>query len=154
MMYPNRFCSLCLAGLFLALATFGCHEHDPVTEALEAEAIALHDSLVVIEADVRDALEQLTTHLQAQQLAASAGDSLEAIRADLATWSSYLVEPPNAHGDDDHGHDHDHDHDHAPPPDVTPQQMVDLQQGLLERIHVLQVRLESLDLEAAEAPSS
>ncbi len=132
----------------LVLSIVGCHAHDPETEALQAEAIALHDSLVVIETQVRDALAQ-ATEADTLQLATPVLDSLDAIRADLDTWSSYVVEPPGAHEDEDH----DHSHDHAPAADVTPQQMVELQQALLDGIEALQVRLERLNLDAMPATS-
>ena len=133
----------------LVLSIVGCHAHDPETEALQAEAIALHDSLVVIETQVRDALAQAATEADTLQFAPPVLDSLDAIRADLDTWSSYVVEPPDAHEDEEH----DHAHDHAPAADVTPQQMVELQQALLDGIEALQVRLERLNLDAMPATS-
>ncbi|MEM1128801.1 MAG: hypothetical protein AAGI71_19310 [Bacteroidota bacterium] len=141
--------------VILLLSIVGCHNHDPEAEALQAEAVALHDSLVVIENQVRDALALMTlgaTPLEADTLqpATPLLDSLDAIEADLATWSSYLVEPAGAHEDHD-DHDHDHDHDHSPAPDVTPQQMVELQQALLDDIVALQGRLEQLNLDAVSA---
>ena len=141
-MLHNQYRSLCVAGVLLALLTVGCHAHDPVTEALEAEALALHDSLMVIETGVRDALAQVAADVDTQQLEAPVRDSLDAIQADLDTWSGYVVEPPHSHDD----HDHDHDHDHASPPEVTPEQMVELQQALLDEIAALQARLERLNL--------
>lgn len=123
----------------LLLFVVGCQRHDHEAEELEAEAIALHDSLVVIESEVRDVLAE----------AAAAGDgpmvdSLNAIRADLETWSGYLVEPPGA--DDDH----EHDHDHEPAVDLTPEQMLEVQQSLLDGIEALQMRLQQLNLDAPE----
>ncbi len=138
--------SVLIGVALLVLSIVGCHDHDPETEALQAEAIALHDSLVVIETQVRDALAQAATEADTLQFATPVLDSLDAIRADLDTWSSYVVEPPG--GDD---HDHDHAHDHAPAPDVTPQQMVELQQALLDGIEALQLRLERLNLDAMPA---
>lgn len=147
--YPPRLrdLSVLIGVAVLVLSIVGCHDHDPEAEALQAEAIALHDSLVVIETQVRDALAQVATEAETRQLAPPVLDSLDAIRADLDTWSSYVVEPPGAHEDEDH----DHSHDHAPAADVTPQQMVELQQALLDGIEALQLRLERLDLDAMPA---
>ena len=139
--------SVLIGVAFLVLSIVGCHAHDPETEALQAEALALHDSLVVIETQVRDALAQAATEADTLQLATPVLDSLDAIRADLDTWSSYLVEPPGDHDE----HDHNHSHDHAPAADVTPQQMVEVQQALLDGIEALQLRLERLNLDAMPA---
>ena len=92
-------------------------------------------------------MAQAATEADTLQFAPPVLDSLDAIRADLDTWSSYVVEPPGAHEDEDH----DHSHDHAPAADVTPQQMVELQQALLDGIEALQLRLERLNLDAMPA---
>ena len=147
--YPPRLrvrdLSVLIGVAVLVLSIVGCHDHDPATEALQAEALALHDSLVVIETQVRDALAQVATEVDTRQFAPPILDSLDAIRADLDTWSSYVVEPPGDHDD------HNHTHDHAPAADVTPQQMVELQQALLDAIEALQLRLERLNLDAMPA---
>ena len=143
--------TLALVGLVLSL--MGCHGHDD-TEVLQAQALALHDSILVVETQINDALAQVTAQVTTQddsrQLARPIRDSLAAIWADLVTWNSYVIEPPG--GDHDgHDHAHGHAHDHAPPPDMTPQQMVEVQQALLDEIRTLQARLEQLDLDAVPA---
>ncbi|MEO0560000.1 MAG: hypothetical protein AAF170_17670 [Bacteroidota bacterium] len=138
------------------LSIVGCNAPAPEVEVHQAEAIALHDSLVVIESQVRNALAQAATEAETRQLATSVLDSLDAIRADLDAWSSFVVEPSGDHDDthehdDSHDHDDAHDHDHTPAVDVTPQQMVELQQALLDGIVALQIRLNRLSLDAAPA---
>jgi len=153
-MFATRFTRLLTVALYGFLSFFwsGCqghdHDHDHEVEAFNIQAIALHDSIVVVESDVRTLLADLQ---------AGAGDSvvltdsLSVIAADLETWETFLVEPAGAHEDGhDHGHDHDHDHDHShDTPDVTPEQMVEVQQALLNAIRVLHSRLSALPAVAA-----
>jgi len=131
-----RLMPLCVGMLLL-----GCHAHDPAVEALEARAIALHDSLIVVEKQVRAQVDLLESTDAARLTEYGLNDSLDAVTADLAVWTEALVEPPS---DDEHDHDHDHDHDHAPALEVTPEQMVDLQQALLDGIEALHTRTTAL----------
>ena len=135
----------------LLLSIVGCQGNDAETEALEAQAIALHDSLVVIESQVRNALAQVTSETTTHELATPLLDSLNAIQADLEAWSSYVIEPPGAH--EEHDHSHDHDHSHEPPPDITPQQMVEVQQALLTGIGALKVRFDQLNIDITPTAS-
>lgn len=128
-----------LMPLFLGMLLLGCHAHDPAVEALEARAIALHDSILVVEKQVRAQVEDLENVDAARLSEFSLRDSLDAVTADLAAWTEALVEPPG-----DHEHDHDHSHDHAPALEVTPEQMVELQQALLDGIQALHVRTTAL----------
>ncbi|MEM1094092.1 MAG: hypothetical protein AAGJ10_05775 [Bacteroidota bacterium] len=155
-MFATQFARLLTVALYGFLSFFwsGCqgHDHDHEDDAFNAQAIALHDSLVVVESDVRT----LLADLQAQADGADVlTDSLTAIAADLDTWETFLVEPEGAHEDGhDHGHDHDHDHDHDhshDAPDVTPEQMVEVQQALLDAIRVLHTRLSALPAASASA---
>ena len=70
-------CTLALVVLVLSIG--GCHAHDPATQALQAEALALHDSLVVIETQVRESLAQAATEGDTLRLAPSIRDSLDAV---------------------------------------------------------------------------
>lgn len=128
-----------LMPLFVGMLLLGCHAHDPAVEALEARAIALHDSIVVVEKQVRAQVEDLENADAARLSEFALRDSLDAVTADLAAWTEALVEPPG-----DHEHDHDHSHDHAPALEVTPEQMVELQQALLDGIQVLHARTTAL----------
>lgn len=129
-----RLMPLCVSVLLL-----GCHAHDPAVEALEARALALHDSILVVEKQVRAQVEHLEGADTASLSEFALRDSLEALTADLATWTEALVEPEG-----EHDHDHGHDHSHEPALEVTPEQMVELQHALLEGIQVLHTRTTAL----------
>ncbi len=139
-----RFLSSTFVLLLLFVGLTGCDDHDPAIEALETEAVVLHDSLLAIEGQVFAFLAQVDA-AEAGAFAAPVLDSIEAIRTDLEAWSGHMVEPPGAHHED---HDHDHDHSHGEELNVTPQQMVELQQALLDEIAALHMRTEQLDLDA------
>ncbi|GAB5520876.1 MAG: hypothetical protein RhofKO_31270 [Rhodothermales bacterium] len=119
----------------------GCqgHNHDHETNRPQTQALALHDSLVAIEADVRATMDALREEANPPS---ALNDSLNVIAADLLTWEQFVVEPEGAH--DEHGHDHTHDHSHMPPANVTPEQMVEVQQALLNVIRALHHRLLAL----------
>lgn len=139
--------SASLLAVVLIFAAVGCHSHDHEGEAFNAQSAALHDSLMVIEADVRAELNRLEATLGEDSDGSALADSIAAIDAAFADWAEYLVEPL---GDDhDHDHGHDHDHSHEPAPDVTPEQMVDLQQALLDGIVAIQARVSSLGQEVS-----
>ncbi|MEM6646531.1 MAG: hypothetical protein AAF730_09795 [Bacteroidota bacterium] len=153
-MFATQFARLLTVALYGFLSFFwsGCqgHDHDHEAEAFQTEALSLHDSLVVVESDVRTLLADLQAQAGDSDVLA---DSLTAITADLETWETFMVEPEGAHEDGhDHSHDHDHDHSHDAP-DVTPEQMVEVQQALLDAIKGLHTRLTALPAATASVSS-
>ena len=80
-----RFLFYIFAPVVLVLFIAGCQGHDPGTEELEVQAIALHESLLVIETQVSDAFAQVATLVGMRQLATPILDSHASIRAHLDT---------------------------------------------------------------------
>ncbi len=142
-----------ITSLALVVLLTGCHDdhdHDHEGEERNEAAIAIHNQLVEVEASVLAMFEEWNTAAQENGLEQAMVDSLNAFQIVYDNWAEYVVEPAGAHeGDDDHGHDHDHDHSHEPAPDLTPEQMVEVQRALLDEITSLKSRMESLGQDAS-----
>lgn len=107
--------------MIFAVIMMSCNPGTP-DERLNAEAIALHNSMITKAALIRNRLKALKSDSTVSR------DSVRVLLGLLAQWERDLVEVP---GNEDHGdHDHGpHHHDHAPS-EVTPRQMLDIQKTL------------------------
>lgn len=99
------------------------------------EATVLHNSMMKKAAVIRDRLEELKGDSTLIQ------DSIAAWVYAMDRWQADVVEVP---GNEHHEHEnHDH-HEHNPPPDVTEEQMLDIQKELDERLTEIGKRVASL----------
>lgn len=74
-------------------------------------------------------------------------DSLAVLKQDYIDWESSIVDVPGHevdHHDHPDPHGHDHDHDHAPPPDLTPEMVLEIQMDLNSQARQLDERAQTL----------
>ena len=91
-------------------------------EKLNHEAITLHNSMVQKSNMIAHRLNEIKNDTAVNQ------DSVTVLIQLLAQWKNDLVEVP---GNEHHGHDHHHQHS---PPDVTAEQMLEIQKDLDMRL--------------------
>jgi len=122
----------------MLITTIGCHDHE--ADEINAQARVLHDSLMVIEREVHEAIERYYAQ-DVDTMSEAILDSVDAIEADFHVWEEHIIEP---FGAPEEGEDHGHDHSHESAPEMTPAQMLEVQQALLDGILVLKARVDSL----------
>jgi len=108
-----------------------------------AKASAIHNEAFALLEKLEDDLKTLKADTTIHQ------DSLAALTQALAAWEENLVEVPgneheHHHHEGEEGHNHDHDHNHAKAPDVTPNEMLEIQSTLKKEIDAIAKRLEAL----------
>lgn len=116
--------------LALLMACSG-HNHEKVSETLK-QAQNLHKESIVRYNALKsklDSLENIYPNKEAFQPLSTA----------LNTWHNDLVEVPGL------PHDHEgHDHDHEPPPELTEEQHLAVQQEMLEHLKNLEDQYDQL----------
>jgi hypothetical protein len=104
-------------------------------ELILSEAALIHHAAVELG-------EQLETRLDSlEQLDATSVDSLKSIHQSLKIWEGDLIEVPGHESHEHSAHEH---HVHEKSPDLTPEQMLEVQQLLLERVQKIEMRLINL----------
>lgn len=114
----------------------------PAESKANHEAIVLHNSMMKKADLIRYRLDELKADSMISR------DSVAVLSHALAQWQADIVEVPanehHEHGDHDH---HAQDHGHNPPPDVTEEQMLDIQKELDERLIAIGKRVANLKQE-------
>lgn len=122
--------------LMVLLLVTACtsQKHDPLLE----DAAKYHREAMELAAQLETRLDSLAEYRVVSE------DSIRAWHLAIESWERDVIEVPG-YDHDDHGETHDHHHhEHkAPPPDLTSQQMRDVQQELLQRLQDIESRLES-----------
>ena len=149
-------------GLSLAFLSACGTKQDPLLQ----EAAQVHNQAIAVHDEVMKQLEdaqQLTQKLKARRESAdstgrAAIDGLiaemDSSQKAMDTWMNEVVEVPGEEGHN-HSHvhkkaeNHDHAHDHAAQPEVTPQQMLDIQKEMKKNIEKIQADL-TQQMEAAK----
>lgn len=113
--------------LWLAIFSLGCSKSGQDTHL--QHAAALHQEALQIAEDLEDQLKQTSIP----------SDSAAVLQAAIEAWEKDLVEVPGF----EHTHDHaGHQHSHEPV-QVTPEQMLHLQQEAKDRIEQLKKRFDT-----------
>ncbi len=109
----------------------GSHENK-----LHEQAITLHNSIMRKADQIERRLDELKNIKSVNQ------DSIVALTALFNEWEADIVEVP---GNDSHDHDQGaHSHSHTPAPNVTDEQMLEIQKELDVRLSVIEKRINSL----------
>lgn len=148
-------CAVLATAVWLGACGGKSAKDDPILQ----EAAKIHEEAHEIQEGIEptvaqfDSLKTLLTNKKttlADSLAAQADEavaSLDKIKADLESWEENLVVVPGMEHDHEHeGHNHeghDHKHDHKPAPDVTPEQMLDIQKEIKKNIEAIKTELDA-----------
>lgn len=130
--------------LFLALATclFSCEEKENPAlieaRAIHGEAHEIMESVEVI-VDQSDSLINILNAQKATSKYDAAIDStvadIQKAKADFATWEENLVDVPGfAHEHHEHKEGEHHHHDHKKSPDLSPEQLLEVQKETKKEI--------------------
>jgi hypothetical protein len=145
---------------FACLCLLACGEKkDPkLVEAFEIHksALAVYDEVKKSGADIDALREQIKDKIQALETGESAetdGETLDMLigfsvdlrklQEAMEEWHNTVPEVPGFEHEHHHDHDHDHHH-HAPAPNVTPEQMIDIQKTALTEIQAIKADLEEV----------
>lgn len=128
-----------LYGLAVCMLMLACTAKQAEHQEYEQAAL-LHNAML----DKAGKLEDTLTLMLADSVWLNQQDSVKAILAALENWEKQLVEVP---GNEDHDHNHGahehHDHEQAPV-EVTPEQMLLIQQDLESRLTNISKRLQQI----------
>ncbi len=114
----------------------GCSVQSTHDKKLLTEAAKLHNEAIALAEQLEKELKLLASDTTIAQ------DSVVLLHSAIKAWEDDLVEVP---GNEAHHHPEGaHHHRHAEQPDLTPEQMLTVQQELFARIQNLQQRLENL----------
>ncbi|MEM7297268.1 MAG: hypothetical protein AAF391_03265 [Bacteroidota bacterium] len=129
--------------LFAILLITACST--PHNEELYADSAEIHKVATKTGAEVGQKIKRMNSFLGALEESALK-DSISTLKQDFIDWEKSIVEVPGLESDnhDHHDHNHSHDHDHAPPPDLTPEMMLDVQKSMRDQIDELNIRAENL----------
>jgi len=146
--------------LFLVAA---CSSEDQ-DEAKIQQAAEIHAESVALEQEIKpqlEALVQAKNNINVQGRALTAEEQsfvkkVEQLEQSYDFWEAnhigvpgYESEHDHAHDHDHHDHDHDHDHDHGASIELSPQDMLLIQQEFKDTLLVLQQRLQAVAIPEA-----
>lgn len=127
--------------MLLIIFSVSCSSKKNEDHKMTAQSIHLHNSMLRKANQIEHELQLMRT----DSAFVMHKDSVEHLFKALFKWKSELVEVP---GNDDHdheGHDHsDHDHSRAAP-DVTPEQMLEIQNDLDSSLSAIGKRVSALE---------
>ncbi len=130
-----------LYGLAVCMLMLACTAKQAEQKEYEQAAL-IHNAML----DKAGKLEDTLTLMLTDSAWLNQQDSVKAILAALENWEKQLVEVP---GNEDHDHNHGahehHDHEQAPV-EVTPEQMLLIQQDLESRLTNISKRLQQISL--------
>lgn len=147
----QKFSQLMLvSGLFaFLLLSSSCQRGNSSEAQLLSQAAALHQEALRIDQEVKPQLEELiqqSNSIQIQGRALSGEEirrveAIDAVRSSYAWFENNHVEVPGH--DHDHGDHagHDHDHDHGAELELTPEDMLAVQQEFLDSIKSIRARV-------------
>lgn len=122
MVRVNRYIILALGLIALRCASKSDHPDVEKARAVHREASMLANQLKV---------QVLSDSLHPR-------DSVQGWINELTIWEQNMIEVPGDH--EDH-HTHDHSHHHQPAPDLTPEQILHVQQELLAQLKAIDKRI-------------
>lgn len=121
-------------GVLLLVAACTAQQHDPLLD----DAARYHRDAMELSGQLEIELDSLA-HSDAVPK-----DSIRAWHLAIESWERDVIEVPGYdHDDQGEAHDHHHHEHREPPPDLTPEQMRDVQRELLQRLREIESRLES-----------
>lgn len=115
-------------------------------EELYAESAKIHETASKTGSEVGEKINRMKTFIDFLDEGALK-DSIAMIKQDFIDWEKSIVEVPGSEEDEHHHHGHDHsghNHDHAPPPDLTPEMMLEVQKTMQAQINQLNHRIQNL----------
>jgi hypothetical protein len=154
-----------LSALLIGLL-YACTTPPTEDDATLQEAARVHTEAMRIEAEVEarfvraDSLRQLaalaepdTGRIRQRERLLQAFDQT---RSAFRSWQQEIVEVPGAgeHEHHDHGHGHSHDHAATPLPEVSAEQMLEIQQEMKRTIEMIQEELNRHMADAERITSS
>jgi len=141
--------SLCLIIVCLSLTVACGAKKDPVMQQagqVHKQAIAIHEEVMVQINDARQLIQRLKVKRETSDSTTRiAIDStiarIEHADRSMNTWMDEVVEVPGLEDDHAHTHGEGHDHDHSAAPEITPQQMLEIQKEMKVNIEKIQADL-------------
>jgi hypothetical protein len=127
--------------LFLALLSFyACMGPSKEEQKLLTEAATIHNAAYKLAGELEEELEMMRTDTTVN------ADSITLLLSAIETWESALVEVPGneAHHNHEEGEAHHHHHEHSKTIDVTPQEMLKVQNELRKQLDVIAQRTNNL----------
>ncbi len=118
-----------LLGVIL-FSSVGCSDSSKADPLLE-EAFRLHQQSLETADQSRELLQAFPENDPYRQKMA----------ARLREWEERVIEVPGFEHDHDHDHDHDHHHHHGAQIELTPEDMLIVQQELLDSVQAIQTAL-------------
>ncbi|TAF23250.1 MAG: hypothetical protein EAZ70_13200 [Runella slithyformis] len=112
------------------------NEAHEIGEALEAQIEDI-DSLKIVLADKKKTI----TDAAALARLDSTSAALESVQKAFAEWEDNIVGVPGLEHKHAEGEAHNHKHEHKPTPDVTPDQMLEIQQEMKKNIEKIKADL-------------
>jgi hypothetical protein len=123
-----------------ALLVWNCGGTSKEDEKLLKAAAAIHNAAF----DLAGELEAKLGQLKGDTLLVS--DSVNALLGDIEKWESEMVEVPGneTHGEHAEGETHHHHHEHGKALEMTPSQLLVVQQEMKTQLDAIAVRVSSL----------
>jgi hypothetical protein len=122
-------------GIFAVALLLGACSSRSAADGDFREAALWHNKAVAL-------AENLARTLDSLELAkAVPADSMLAWRGAIEAWEGDLIEVPGNESAAHTGHEHHHGHDHEALPDITPAQMLEIQQLLWNRVEQIAARI-------------
>ena len=115
-------------------------------DKLIQQSIEIHGEAMTIGKDVKEKIKQLSAKTDGLDslMQSAIKDSVKNLEQAWEEWEASIVEVPGNEDHDHDHHDHDHDHDHSPAPDLTPEQVLEIQQDIKKRATGLNDRVQSV----------
>jgi len=126
-------------------------------EAKMQQAAEIHAESVALEQEIKLQLETLvqaknSINVQGRALTEeeqSFVKKVEQLEQSYDFWEANHIGVPGYESEHDHEHDHDHDHDHGASIELSPQDMLLIQQEFKDTLLVLQQRLQAVAIPEA-----
>lgn len=149
---------LVCALLSIALLVGACGGKSAKDDPILQEATKIHNEAHEMQEGIEptvgqiDSLKTLLTNKKATLNDSTAKQvdelivALDKVKGDFESWEENIVSVPGMEHDHEHeGHNHEgHDHhDHKPAPDVTPEQMLDIQKEIKKNMERIKADLET-----------
>lgn len=144
--------------LFIALVIWSCGGKSAKDDPILQEATKIHEEAHEMQEGIEPTIEgidSLKTVLiekkksladsSAKQIDELVG-ALDKIKGDFEAWEENVVSVPGMEDEHEHEHskegEHHHHHDHKPAPDVTSEQMLDIQKEIRKNIEAIKADLD------------
>ena len=114
-------------------------------DALILQSAKIHEETLTVSKEVVEKIKSLNIvlgNLQTDQTLIK--DSLTVLKQDFIDWESTVIGIPGYEYDHQDHSGHNHDHSHKPPPDLTPEMMLEIQKSLREQVVKLNGRVQKI----------